>query len=102
MWPNLARTGLQKYAACRQRSLPCYRSAKLWRNLGPILARFLHRWSIVGIWVLFWFILWLQYLPFSEARFGSPLVELFKVLFWFISARVWLKIMAQFTFWPER
>ena len=29
MWPNLARTGLQKYAACRQRSLPCYRSAKL-------------------------------------------------------------------------
>ena len=71
--------------------------------LGPwILARFLHRWSIVGIWVLFWFILWLQYLRFSEARFGSPLVELFKVLFWFISARVWLKIMAQFTFWLER
>ena len=28
----------------------------------------------------------------SLSRPGSPLVELFKVLFWFISARVWLKI----------
>ena len=27
-----------------------------------------------------------------------PLVELFKTLFWFISAQLWLKIMAQFTF----
>ena len=29
MWPNLARTGLQKYAACRQWSLSCYCSAKM-------------------------------------------------------------------------
>ena len=29
MWPNLARTGLQKYAACRQRLLSWYRSAKM-------------------------------------------------------------------------
>ena len=75
---------------------------KLQHNLGPILAQFLHHWSVVRIWVLFWFILWLKYLRFSEARFGSSLVELFKALFWFISARVWLKIMAQFTFWLER
>ena len=40
-------------------------------NLGPILAQFLHHWSVVRIWVLFWFILWLRYLRFSEARFGS-------------------------------
>ena len=72
------------------------------QNDSVIWAQFLHHWSFVRIWVLFWFILWLQYLRFREARFGSPLVELFKVLFWFISARVWLKIMAQFTFWLER
>ena len=29
MWPNLARTGLQKYAACRQWSLSCHCSAKM-------------------------------------------------------------------------
>ena len=29
MWPNLARTGLQKYAACRQWSLSCHSSAKM-------------------------------------------------------------------------
>ena len=49
-------------------------------NLGPILAQFLHHCSVVRIWVLFWFILWLKYLRFSEARFGSPLVEPFKAL----------------------
>ena len=57
-------------------------------NLGPILAQFLHHCSVVRIWVLFWFILWLKYLRFSKARFGSPLVELLKVLFWLILARV--------------
>ena len=35
MWPNLARTGLQKYAACRQRSLSCHRSAKMIAWFGP-------------------------------------------------------------------
>ena len=49
-------------------------------NLGPILAQFLHHWSLVRIWGLFWFILWLKYLRFSEARSGSPLVEPFKAL----------------------
>ena len=68
----------------------------IWAKFGPGL---LH-WIKVSICVLFWFILWL--LRFSEAHFGSPSVELFKALFWFISAQVWLKIMARFTFWLER
>ena len=75
--------------------------AQFWPG-APVLAQFLHHWSVVWIWVLFWFILWLKYLHFSEAHFGSPLIELFKALFWFISAWVRLEIIAQFTFWLER
>ena len=75
--------------------------AQFWPG-APVLAQFLHHWSVVWIWVLLWFILWLKYLHFSEAHFGSPLMELFKALFWFISVWVRLEIIAQFTFWLER
>ena len=54
--------------------------AQFWPG-APVLAQFLHHWSVVWIWVLFWFILWLKYLHFSEAHFGSPLMELFKALY---------------------
>ena len=64
-------------------------------NLGPILAQFLHHWSVVRIWVLFWFILWLRYLRFSEARFGSSWLNFLRLYFGLFWPRFGWKI------WPN-